>query len=51
MVVRSDTLSTIDRAEDLGGRGRTREAETVELIRGLLSEHADVESVLDEHRP
>lgn len=51
MVVQSDTLSTIDRAEDVIRRGRTRDAETVERMRGLLSEHADVESMLDGHRP
>lgn len=51
MVVRSDTLSTIDPAEDVVRRGRTRDAETVERMRGLLSAHADVESVLDGHRP
>lgn len=41
MVVRSDTLSTIDRAEDVVRRGRTRSPETVARMRALLSEHAD----------
>jgi uncharacterized protein len=46
MVVQSDTLSAIDRTEDVVRRGRTRDRETVERMRELLSEHADVESVL-----
>jgi BioD-like phosphotransacetylase family protein len=46
MTVRSDTRSTIDRAEDVVRRGRTRDETIVERMRELLSEHADVESVI-----
>ncbi|MDL5362154.1 phosphotransacetylase family protein [Halalkalicoccus sp. NIPERK01] len=46
MVVRSDTLSTIDRAEDVVRRGRTRSPETVERMGELLDEHADVEAIV-----
>lgn len=41
MAVRSDTLATIDRAEDVVRRGRTRSPETVARMRSLLEEHAD----------
>jgi uncharacterized protein len=46
MIVRSDTLSTIDRAEDIVRRGRTRSPETVERMGQLLSEHADIEAIV-----
>lgn len=47
MVVQSDTLATIDRAEDLIRHGRTRDVDTVERMRGLLEEHADIEAMID----
>ncbi len=46
MVVQSDTLATIDRAEDVIRRGRTRSPETVERMRALLEEHADGEAIV-----
>ncbi len=46
MLVQSDTLSTIDRAEDVVHRGRTRDAETVERMGELLSEHADIDALI-----
>ncbi|WP_122091041.1 phosphotransacetylase family protein [Halalkalicoccus subterraneus] len=46
MVVRSDTLSTIERAEEVVRRGRTRSAETVARMRALIEEHADTGALL-----
>ena len=48
MVVQSDTLSTIDRAEDIVRRGRTRSPETVSRMGELLAEHADSEAIIGE---
>ena len=46
LLVQSDTLTTIERAEDVVRSGRTRDAETVERMRELLADHADVEAIL-----
>ncbi|ADJ16397.1 phosphotransacetylase family protein [Halalkalicoccus jeotgali] len=46
MTVRSDTLSTIERAEDVVRRGRTRSPETVARMRALLTDHADTDAIL-----
>ncbi|MFC4450133.1 phosphotransacetylase family protein [Halorussus aquaticus] len=46
LLVQSDTLTTIERAEDVVRSGRTRDAETVETMRDLLHDHADVEAIL-----
>ncbi|MEM4781099.1 MAG: phosphotransacetylase family protein [Halalkalicoccus sp.] len=46
VVVQSDTLSTIDRAEDVVRRGRTRSAKTVERMGELLAEHADSDAII-----
>ena len=46
LVVQTDTLTTVERAEDVVRSGRTRDARTVELMEGLLSDHADVERIL-----
>lgn len=46
LLVRSDTLSAVERAEDVVRSGRTRDAETVERMRTLLGEHADVDAIL-----
>lgn len=40
--VHSDTLTTIERAEDIVHAGRTRDEETVERVRELLTDHADL---------
>ncbi|ELY61932.1 phosphotransacetylase family protein [Natronolimnohabitans innermongolicus] len=45
--VQTDTLTTVERAEDVVRSGRTRDAETVEQMRALLTDHAAVESVLN----
>jgi BioD-like phosphotransacetylase family protein len=47
LLVQSDTLTTVERAEDVVRSGRTRDAETVERMRDLLHDHADVEAILD----
>ncbi|SHG93685.1 phosphotransacetylase family protein [Halobaculum gomorrense] len=44
--VPSDTLTTVDRAEDVIRSGRTRDARTVEVMRELLETHADVEALI-----
>ena len=46
LVVQTDTLTTIERAEDVVRSGRTRDERTVELMKGLLSDHADLERIL-----
>ncbi|WP_290813442.1 phosphotransacetylase family protein [Halovivax sp.] len=46
VTVRTDTLTTIERAEDVVRGGRTRDAETVERMRSLLADHADVDRLL-----
>lgn len=47
LLVRTDTMTTIDRAEDVIRSGRTRDAATVERMRTLLEEYADVDVLLD----
>jgi hypothetical protein len=46
LLVQSDTLTTIERAEEVVRSGRTRDAETVETMRDLLHDHADVEAIV-----
>jgi BioD-like phosphotransacetylase family protein len=46
LLVQSDTLTTVERAEDVIRSGRTRDAETVETMRDLLHDHADVEAIV-----
>ena len=46
LLVQGDTLSTIDRAEEVVRSGRTRDEKTVERMRELLYEHANVEALL-----
>jgi uncharacterized protein len=48
LLVRSDTLATIDRAEDVVRSGRTRDERTVSIMEDLLAEHADVDGLLGE---
>jgi uncharacterized protein len=45
--VQTDTLTTIERAEDVVRSGRTRDAETVERMQSLLADHVAVDSLLD----
>lgn len=47
LTVQTDTLTTIERAEDLVRTGRVQDEETVERMRTLLSGHADVDAILD----
>jgi len=46
MLVQGDTLTTIDRAEDVVHSGRTRDAVAVETVQSLLAEHVDVDELL-----
>ncbi|RQG90246.1 phosphotransacetylase family protein [Natrarchaeobius halalkaliphilus] len=45
--VRTDTLTAVERAEDVVRSGRTRDEETVDRMTELLADHADVESMLE----
>jgi len=44
--VQTDTLATVERAEDVIRSGRTRDAETVDRMEQLLSDHAAVDEIL-----
>jgi BioD-like phosphotransacetylase family protein len=46
--VQSDTLTTLERAEDLVRGGRVRDEHTVEVMQRLLHDHADVDQLLGE---
>ncbi|NHN49060.1 phosphotransacetylase family protein [Halostella sp. JP-L12] len=46
LLVQTDTLTTVDRAEDVVRSGRTRDAATVDAMRALLTDHADVDGLL-----
>ncbi|AGB37397.1 phosphotransacetylase family protein [Natronococcus occultus] len=46
--VQTDTLTTVERAEDVIRSGRTRDAETVERMERLLTNHTAVEELLAE---
>lgn len=46
LLVQSDTLTVIDGAEELIRSGRVQDAETVDAMRDLLFEHADVDALL-----
>ncbi|OLZ41190.1 hypothetical protein A6E15_09405 [Natrinema saccharevitans] len=45
--VRTDTLTTVERAEDVVRSGRTHTADTVDRMQRLLSDHADIDSILE----
>ncbi|WP_049923363.1 phosphotransacetylase family protein [Halopiger djelfimassiliensis] len=45
--VQTDTLTTVERAEDVVRSGRTRDVETVDRMESLLSDHAAVDEILD----
>jgi len=47
VVVQTDTLTTIDRAEQIVSGGRTRDPDAVQRMQGLLGDHADVDAILD----
>lgn len=47
LLVDTDTLTAVERAEAVVRSGRVRDEETVEIMRTLLSEHADVDTLLD----
>jgi len=47
LLVDTDTLTAVERAEDVVHDGRTRDAETVATMRELLTDHADVAAILD----
>jgi hypothetical protein len=46
LMVSGDTLSVVERCEDVVHSGRTRDTETVEQMRTLLFEHTDVDSLV-----
>lgn len=47
LLVQSDTLTTIERAEEIVHAGRTRDEVTVERMRELLVDHADLHELVD----
>lgn len=50
LLVRTDTLTTVQRGEELVYRGRVRDEHTVRVVRDLLTAHADVDAVLEAPR-
>ncbi|MEF8780345.1 MAG: phosphotransacetylase family protein [Haloferacaceae archaeon] len=46
LAVNTDTLTAIERAENVVRSGRTRSPETISVMRNLLTEHADVDRLL-----
>jgi BioD-like phosphotransacetylase family protein len=46
LLVGSDTLTSIDRAEELVRSGRTRDERTVEAMGDLLADYADLDALL-----
>lgn len=46
LVVTADTLSTVERTEEIVHSGRTRDAETVRRMRSLLEDHVDIDGIL-----
>ncbi|MEY7847805.1 phosphotransacetylase family protein [Natrarchaeobius sp. A-rgal3] len=44
--VQTDTLTTVDRAEDVVRSGRTRDAQTIDRMESLLADHATVDGIL-----
>ena len=48
LLVQSDTLTAVERAEDVVRGGRTRDEKTVELMTKLLHEHADTDAIIGE---
>jgi BioD-like phosphotransacetylase family protein len=46
LVVQTDTLTTIDRADNVVSGGRTNDEQSVERMRELLVEHVDLDGLL-----
>ncbi len=46
VTVQTDTLTTVERAEDIVRSGRTRDERTVEEMESLLTDHANVSAIL-----
>jgi hypothetical protein len=46
LMVSGDTLTVVERCEDIVHSGRTRDTETVERMRTLLFEHADIDALV-----
>lgn len=46
LLVQTDTLTAVERAEEVVQGGRALDAEAVDLMRDLLHDHADVDAVL-----
>jgi hypothetical protein len=46
LVVNTDTLTVVERAEDVVRGGRTHDERAVELVRDLLFDHADVDGLV-----
>ncbi|WP_058828183.1 phosphotransacetylase family protein [Haloferax sp. Q22] len=51
LLVNGDTLSVTDRAEDIVSTGRTRDERTVNRMRDLLYEHADIDAIIGNIEP
>jgi BioD-like phosphotransacetylase family protein len=51
LLVSADTLTTVERAEEIVRTGRTQEAATVHRMVDLLEAHADVDALLDGEKP
>lgn len=51
LLVGTDTRTTVDRAESIVRSGRTRDRHTIEVMRELLVQHADVDTLLDLDHP
>ncbi|XVH30886.1 phosphotransacetylase family protein [Haloferacaceae archaeon DSL9] len=49
LTVNTDTLTAIDRAEDIVRSGRVRDERTVEVMRELLGDHADIGALLGDN--
>ena len=47
LLVQADTLGTVERAEGVLRNGRTRSGRTVDRMRTLLTEHADVDAIIE----
>jgi hypothetical protein len=48
LLVQTDTVTTLDRAETVATERRTRDGETVERMRQLLDDYADIDAMLVE---
>jgi hypothetical protein len=48
LLVRTDALATVERAEEIVRSGRVRDEHTVRVVRDLLTDHADVDAILGE---